>query len=103
LCDDDIMSVYRPGDHGSTFGGNPLAAAVGIAAIDVLVEENLAERARELGTWMMSELSKLDSPHIDHVRGRGLLIGIVIKDASGKAKDFAKKLKPHGLLAKDTH
>jgi ornithine--oxo-acid transaminase len=103
LCNDDIMSVFSPGDHGSTFGGNPLAAAVGIAALDVLVDENLAERARELGTWFMDQLRKLDSPHVDHVRGRGLLIGIVLKETSGKAKDFAKKLKPHGLLAKDTH
>lgn len=103
LADDDVMGVFRPGDHGSTFGGNPLGAAVGIASLDVLVEEKLAERAEDLGNWMMGEIANLGSRHIDHVRGKGLLIGIVIPEASGPAKDFAKMLKPLGVLCKDTH
>jgi len=103
LADEDVMGVFHPGDHGSTFGGNPLGAAVGIASLDVLIEEKLSERAAELGNWLMGEISNLGSKHIDHVRGKGLLIGIVIPEASGPAKDFAKMLKPLGVLCKDTH
>jgi ornithine--oxo-acid transaminase len=102
LAGDAAMGVYHPGDHGSTFGGNPLAAAVGIASLDVLVDEKLPQRAAELGEWMMGEIRRLGSPHITQVRGKGLLIGIVIKKESGTAKEFAKKLKPLGLLSKDT-
>jgi len=103
LADDEVMEVFGPGDHGSTFGGNPLAAAIGRAALQVLVKEQLAERARDLGDWFMRELKKLDSPHVAEVRGKGLLIGVVVKDESGPARPFCEALMQRGILAKETH
>ena len=103
LAEDDVMDVFGPGEHGSTFGGNPLAAAIGRAALAVLVEERLAERARELGDWFMGELRKIDSPHVAEVRGKGLLIGVVVKDESGPARPFCEALMHRGILAKETH
>ena len=100
LADDDVMSVFTPGTHGSTFGGNPLAAAVGLASLDVIVEEKLAERANELGEWLMGELREIESPHIEEVRGRGLLIGVVLNTA---ARPFCEALQARGILAKETH
>lgn len=103
LADSEIMNVFHPGDHGSTFGGNPLAAAVGQAALAVLLEEHLAERADELGEWFMGRLRAIDSSHVALVRGRGLMVGVVIKDSSGPARQFCKALKRRGILAKETH
>ncbi|MBA7612130.1 Ornithine aminotransferase [subsurface metagenome] len=103
ICNDDIMQVFTPGDHGSTFGGNPLGSAVGLAALDVLIEEKLPERTAELGSYFMDELRKIDSPHVDHVRGKGLMIGVVIKESSGTARPFCEKLRNEGILAKETH
>lgn len=103
LADDSILGVFEPGDHGSTFGGNPLAAAVGQASLDVLVDENLVEHARELGTWFMDELRAIGSPHVELVRGKGLMIGVVIKNSSGPARPFCKALAKRGILAKETH
>jgi len=103
VCDDDIMQVFTPGDHGSTFGGNPLGSAVGIAALDVLLDEKLAERSAELGSYFTEELRKIESPHIAEVRGRGLFIGVVIKESSGTARPFCEKLRDLGILAKETH
>ena len=103
LADDNVMSVFGPGDHGSTFGGNPLGAAVARAAMKVLVDERLPERALELGDWFMSELRELESPHVAEVRGQGLMVGVVIKDASGTARPFCEALMKKGILAKETH
>lgn len=103
LADDAIMQVFNPGDHGSTFGGNPLASAVAVAALDVLVGEKLPERSNELGEYFMSELRKINSPHVEEVRGKGLLIGVVIKKSSGPARPFCEKLRDLGILAKETH
>ena len=103
VADADVMDVFAPGDHGSTFGGNPLAAAVGRAALDVLVDEKLVERAAELGDWLMDELRGIDSPHVDEVRGKGLMIGVVIKESSGTARPFCEGLMQRGILAKETH
>ena len=103
LADDEVMSVFAPGDHGSTFGGNPLAAAIGRAALQVLVDEQLADRAQELGEWFMAELRKIPSPHVAQVRGRGLMIGVEIKASSGPARPFCEALKGRGILAKETH
>ncbi len=103
LSGDDVMSVFKPGDHGSTFGGNPLGAAVARAALDVLVEERLADRALELGTWFMDELRKIDSPHVAQVRGKGLMVGVEIKKESGTARPFCEALMERGILAKETH
>jgi ornithine--oxo-acid transaminase len=102
-CADSIMDVFTPGDHGSTFGGNPVACAVAAAALDVIVEERLCEKSLEMGTYFVQKLRKMNSPHVDHVRGKGLLIGVVIKDASGPARPFCEKLMEEGLLAKETH
>jgi ornithine--oxo-acid transaminase len=103
LADDEFMGVFRPGDHGSTFGGNPLAAAVGLASLRVTVEEDLPRRARELGGWFMERLQAISSPHIEQVRGRGFMIGIVIREASGPARPFCEALMERGILAKETH
>ena len=103
LANSEIMDVFHPGDHGSTFGGNPLAAAVGMAALDVIRDEELAERSNELGSWFKRELESVDSPHVDHVRGRGLFIGVVIRDESGDARPFCEELQARGILAKETH
>ncbi len=103
IADDEIMDVFTPGDHGSTFGGNPLAAAVGMAALDVLVEEKLPERAQELGEYFMERLRKIESPYVKEVRGKGLLIGVEIKKEHGSARPYCEKLRDLGILAKETH
>lgn len=100
LADREIMDVFTPGTHGSTFGGNPTGAAVGIAALEVMEEEKLAERADELGQWFMDELRSIDSPVIREVRGRGLLIGVVLNTA---ARPYCEALQERGMLAKETH
>ena len=103
LADEGYLDVFRPGDHGSTFGGNPLGAAVGRAALSVIVEERLAERADVLGRWFIDGLRVLDSPHVAQVRGRGLMIGVVIRESSGPARPFCEALMRRGILAKETH
>ncbi|MDE0082524.1 MAG: ornithine--oxo-acid transaminase [Gammaproteobacteria bacterium] len=103
LADEDYLDVFRPGDHGSTFGGNPLGAAVGRAALDVIVDEGLAERSDVLGGWFIDGLRMLDSPHVAQVRGRGLMIGVVIRESSGPARPFCEALMRRGILAKETH
>lgn len=103
LADREVMDVFTPGTHGSTFGGNPLAAAVGLAALDVLVEERLAQRADELGAWFKDALRRIDSPAVECVRGRGLLIGVVIRREFGPARRYCEALMANGILAKETH
>ena len=103
LADEEVMGVFHPGDHGSTFGGNPLGAAVGEASLRVIVEEELPRRARELGDWFMERLRAIESEHVDHVRGRGLMIGVVIRESSGTARPFCEELMRRGILAKETH
>jgi len=102
-ANEDIMSVFTPGSHGSTFGGNPLGCAVAMAAIDVLVEEKLADRAEELGAYFRKRLVELNSDKIKLVRGKGLLIGVVLNESAGKARQYTTKLKERGVLAKETH
>jgi ornithine--oxo-acid transaminase len=104
LADDDIMLCIRPGEHGSTYGGNPVAAKVAIAALEVIREEKLAERAEKLGEVFRTALKKIDSPMVEQVRGKGLLNAMVIKPTNGKtAWDVCVALKENGLLAKPTH
>ena len=104
MCsDNEIMQVFTPGDHGSTFGGNPLGSAVARAALDVLVEEDLCNRAVELGDWFLAELRAIGSPHVAEVRGRGMMIGVEIKKSSGTARPFCEALMERGILAKETH
>lgn len=104
LADDDIMLNIKPGEHGSTFGGNPVACRVGIAALEVVKEEKLAERAEYLGKIFRDEMSKVNSPMIEKVRGKGLLNAIIIRPTNGKeAWDVCEKMKEMGVLAKPTH
>jgi ornithine--oxo-acid transaminase len=100
LATEEIMGVFNPGDHGSTFGGNPLGSAIGLAALKVLVEEKLPERANELGNWFMAELRTIKAPHIKDVRGRGLLIGV---ELTGPARPWCEALAERGILCKETH
>ena len=99
----EYMDVFRPGDHGSTFGGNPLGAAVARAALAVILDERLSERANSVGQWFIDELWALNSPHVAQVRGRGLMIGVVIRESSGPARPFCEALMRRGILAKETH
>ncbi|GMV08220.1 MAG: ornithine--oxo-acid transaminase [Gemmatimonadota bacterium] len=103
IADSEFMDVFRPGDHGSTFGGNPLGAAVARASLRVILDEALAERSDRLGTWFMDRLRALASPHVEEVRGRGLMVGVVIKRSSGTARPFCEALQARGILAKETH
>ncbi len=99
----DVLGVFKPGTHGSTFGGNPLGCAVAMASIDVLIEENLAQRSAELGDYFMEQLKNIKSDKINLVRGKGLLIGLVLKESAGKARKYTTQLKDLGILCKETH
>jgi ornithine--oxo-acid transaminase len=103
LSDDEVMSVFKPGDHGSTFGGNPLACAVAHAAIRALVDEGMIENSARLGDYFLQCLRALKSPHVKEVRGRGLWIGVELKPESGGARRFCEALQKQGLLCKETH
>ncbi|BAU26711.1 ornithine--oxo-acid transaminase [Aneurinibacillus soli] len=100
VADADILGVFEPGSHGSTFGGNPLGCAVAIAALDVLEEEQLVQRSRTLGEYFKQELLTINSPIIKEVRGRGLFIGVELIE---KARPYCERLKDNGLLCKETH
>jgi ornithine--oxo-acid transaminase len=99
----EVMDVFTPGDHGSTFGGNPLASAVGLEALNILVEEKLADRSREMGDYLLAKLRELESPFIGAIRGRGLFVGIEIDPAHGTAREICEALMDRGLLSKETH
>lgn len=100
LADNEVLDVFTPGSHGSTFGGNPLACAVSIAALDVIIDENLPEHSNELGEYFKSELQKINHPAIKEVRGRGLFIGVELHES---ARPFCEALKEKGLLCKETY
>jgi ornithine--oxo-acid transaminase len=103
ISDSEIMDVFQPGDHGSTFGGNPLGAAVARAALRVILDDRLSERSDRLGTWFMDELRAINSPHVVEIRGQGLMIGVEIKESSGTARPYCEALQDRGILAKETH
>jgi ornithine--oxo-acid transaminase len=104
LADDEVMSVFEPGSHGSTYGGNPLACAVAEAALDVLIDERLIERSEELGNWFTAQIRAIDAPRvIKEVRGVGLWIGLELHETAGGARKFCEALKNEGLLCKETH
>lgn len=103
LADRDTLGLIRPGEHGSTFGGNPLAAAVARAALQVIVEEKLIENSAALGEYFADQLAEIPSLHIKEVRGRGLLIGVELKPEAKGARRFCEALKSKGILAKETH
>jgi ornithine--oxo-acid transaminase len=103
LADKPILGLIQPGEHGSTFGGNPLAAAVSTTALDVIVEENLIENARKMGEYIMDYLEEIPKKNILDIRGKGLLIGVELKHELGGARRFAEALKEKGILVKETH
>ena len=103
LASKELMSVFTPGNHGSTFGGNPLACAVGKAAVEVIVEEKLPENSYKMGEYLRGEMARMNSPHVAEIRGKGLLIGVDIRPESGPARGFCEKLMGLGVLAKETH
>lgn len=103
LSNKKVLGVFQPGDHGSTFGGNPLACAVARMALKVLVEEGMIENAAEMGNYLMAKLRAIKSPYIKEVRGRGLLIGVELHEEAGGARRFCEALMTRGLLCKETH
>ncbi len=100
LADREILGLFRPGDHGSTFGGNPLGSAIGRAALRVIQEEKLVERSRELGDYFKGRLERIESEHVTLVRGKGLFIGVVL---NRPARPFCEALRDRGILCKETH
>jgi ornithine--oxo-acid transaminase len=103
LARQEVMDVFAPGDHGSTFGGNPIAAAVGLAALDTLIEERLVERAAMLGPRLLSRLAAINNPLVREVRGRGLFVGVEVDATKVQAGMVAERLLRAGVLTKDTH
>ncbi len=103
LADEPILGLYVPGEHGSTFGGNPLACAVAREALKVLLEEKLIENSAKMGEYFAEQLAEIPSPHIKEVRGKGLLIGVELHKSAGGARRFCEALKNDGILAKETH
>jgi len=103
VADTDIMELYVPGEHGSTFGGNPLACAVAREALKVIVEENLVQKSAELGEYFMERLAEIPSRHVKEVRGKGLLIGVELNPEARGARRFCEALQQKGILAKETH
>lgn len=103
LSNKEVLGVFMPGDHGSTFGGNPLACAVARTALKVLIQENMIENAQKMGDYFLSQLKNIDSPFIKEIRGKGLLIGVELLPEAGGARGFCERLKTKGLLCKETH
>jgi ornithine--oxo-acid transaminase len=103
LADEAVMGVFQPGEHGSTYGGNPMAAAVGRAALRVLVEEGMVENSAKMGEYFMERLRRIQSKHLKEVRGVGLWIGIELHPEAGGARRFCEALQHEGLLCKETH
>lgn len=100
VANKDVLGVFNPGSHGSTFGGNPMACAVSIVSLNILIEENLAQRSLELGEYFLNQLKEIKNPMIKEVRGRGLFIGVELTEA---ARPYCEALKQEGLLCKETH
>jgi len=103
LADKDVMGLFQPGEHGSTFGGNPLGAAVARAALKVIVDEKLVENSAELGEYFLEQLAEIPSPHVKEVRGKGLFVGVELHEAAGGARRFCEVLRDRGILCKETH
>jgi ornithine--oxo-acid transaminase len=103
LADEPVMGVFKPGEHGSTYGGNPMAAAIAQAALRVLVEERMVENSAELGPYFLERLRQIPSQHVKEVRGKGLWIGIELHREAGGARRFCEALQHEGLLCKETH
>lgn len=103
LADEPVLGLFQPGEHGSTFGGNPLGAAIARAALQVIQDEGLVEKAAHLGEYFMEQLAEIMSPAIQEVRGKGMLVGVELKPQAGGARRYCEALKENGILAKETH
>ncbi len=103
LADREILGLFKPGQHGSTFGGNPLAAAISRAALQVIVEENLVQNAAKMGEYFMEQLAEIPTPYVKEVRGKGLLIGVELRKDAGGARRFCEAMQQQGILCKETH
>jgi ornithine--oxo-acid transaminase len=103
LADEAVLGLFKPGQHGSTFGGNPLAAAVACASLNVIVDENLIENSANMGEYFMERLAEIPNPVIQEIRGKGLLIGVELKKEAGGARRFCEGLMREGILCKETH
>ncbi len=103
LANRELMGLFQPGDHGSTFGGNPLGAAVARTALNVITQEDLAQNAAKLGQYFSDHLAEIPSKHVHEVRGKGLLIGVELKPSAGGGRRFAEALQDQGILVKETH
>ena len=103
LSRQEVLGLFKPGDHGSTYGGNPLACAVAREALRVLLEENLIERAATLGEYLLTRLREIKSPYIKEIRGKGLWAGVVLNEKAGGARPFCEALMERGMLCKETH
>ena len=103
VADADLLGLFLAGEHGSTFGGNPLGMAVARAAMRVLVEEKLVENSAKMGEYFIEQLVEISSPHVKEVRGKGLLIGVELHPKAGGARRFCETLAKQGILAKETH
>jgi len=103
LSSKEILGVFSPGDHGSTYAGNPMACAVAQTALDVLVEENMIENSAQLGDYFLERLRAIPSTHVKEVRGKGLLVGVELKPEAGGGRRFCEALKDRGVLAKTAH
>ncbi len=103
LTDKEVLGLFKPGEHGSTFGGNPLGAAVAVEALKVLTEENLIENAQTLGEYFQERLAEIPTPHVKEIRGKGMLIGVELKPEAGGARRFCEALQARGILCKETH
>jgi ornithine--oxo-acid transaminase len=103
VSSEDVLGVFTPGEHGSTYGGNPLACRVAVEALKILQEEKLVEKAKENGAYFMEKLNSIQSKHLDFIRGKGLWVGMVLKKEARGARRFCEALKERGLLCKETH
>jgi ornithine--oxo-acid transaminase len=103
LADKNLLGLFTPGEHGSTFGGNPLAAAIARAALRVIIDEKLSENAAQMGEYFQEQLAEIPSPHVKEIRGKGLLIGVELKPEAGGARHFCEALMHNGILTKETH
>jgi ornithine--oxo-acid transaminase len=103
VADHNLLDLFQTGEHGSTFGGNPLGAAVARAALKVIIEEHLVENSAKMGEYFMDHLQEISSPHIKEVRGKGLLIGVELHPNAGGARRFCEALVNNNILAKETH
>lgn len=103
LADKPLLGLFKPGEHGSTFGGNPLGAAIARTALKVIIQEDLIQNAAEVGEYFVDQLAEIPSRHVQEVRGKGLLIGVELKPEAGGARRFAESLMESGILVKETH